>query len=55
MGLPLKTGADPGYLVGGGANIQFYQIFLKICMKLRKFGSVGVALDPPLKNIEKSR
>ena len=40
--------ADPGFLVGGGANlpegganIQICQIFLKNCMKLRKFWSMG--------------
>ena len=35
------AGADPGLLVGGGANIQICQIFPKNCMKLRKFWSMG--------------
>ena len=39
-----RAGADPGFLVGGGANIQICQIFPKNCMKLRKFWSVGGAL-----------
>ena len=43
-----RGGADPGFLVGeganppgGGANIQICQIFPKKCMKLRKFWFVG--------------
>ena len=28
-----RAGADPGFLVGGGANIQICQIFPKNCMK----------------------
>ena len=49
--------ADQGFLVGGGANIQNCQIFLKKCMKLRKFWSMGGActggtpLDPPLNGV----
>ena len=58
----IVSGADPGFLVGGGANpprgganTQICQIFPKNCMKLRKFWSVGGGarqghprLDPPL-------
>ena len=44
----MYSGADPGFLIGwganppgGGANIQICQIFPKNCMKLRKFWSMG--------------
>ena len=36
-----QSGADPEFLVGGGASIQICQILPKNCMKLRKFWSVG--------------
>ena len=51
------SGADPGFLIGGGTNppgggtnIQICQIFPKKCMKLRKFWSVGGHMlgAPPL-------
>ena len=46
------SGADSGFLVGGGANIQICQIYPKNYLKLRKFRSVvcvgGTPLDPPL-------
>ena len=69
MSLPVETnrklnstfipmaGADPGFLVGEGANpageganIKNCQIFPRNCMKLRKLWSVGgdTPLDPPL-------
>ena len=60
----VQAGTDPGFPVGGGAdplsaNIQFYHIFQKNCIKLRKSQSVkggggceartrGVPLDPPM-------
>ena len=35
------SGADPGFPVGGGANLRFCQNFPKNCMKLQKFWVVG--------------
>ena len=48
-----RSGADPGFPVGGGANLQVCHNFPKNCMKLRKFWAVGVnavasLLDLPL-------
>ena len=51
-----KSGADPGFVIGGGANppeggasILICQIFPKNCMKLRKFWSEwGGGRDAPL-------
>ena len=52
-----KSGADPEFLVGGGANppggganLRFCQKIPKNCMKLRTFWAVRGAppLDPPL-------
>ena len=53
----LEAGADPGFPVGGAPTLQEghqHTIFLKNCMKLRKFwfmrGGGGTPLDPPLVN-----
>ena len=60
--MPHLSGADPGFPVGGGANLQegatiynFANFFKKYHMKLRKFSAVGggarggvLPLDPPL-------
>ena len=52
-------GADPGFpvggganLLGGGANLQFCQKFPKYHMKLRKFWAVGGRMPgvPPLRS-----
>ena len=50
-----KTGADPGFLIGGGTNpqgggvnIQICQIFPPNYMKIRKFWSIGGARGAPL-------
>ena len=49
MGLPLKTGADPGYLVGGGANIQFLPDFPQNLHEIKKIlvrgGGLGSATE----------
>ena len=49
------SGADPGFPVGGGANLRHRRFSVKTYVKMKEFGPVGggarrklLYVDPPL-------